>query len=246
MGADKQYILIVGASGGIGRAISSALAEKDAALILMGRRENRLRDLQRELSCESRIALCDIRDNNEISRFFEMLKGEGIKLSGMVYCAGVCFVKSLKAMEEGELEDMFRTNVFGFYELCRHFQSSKISVKGASIVALSSYASVSKEPGMSAYAMSKAAMNTMVQVLAKELAKREIRINAVLPAVVMSRMGEDNDEWTQEEMDVGRTVQSYGFIPKIRIAEMVEFLLSQRSSHTTGGLFEISAGFRGC
>ena len=241
--SNKKYILIVGASSGIGAAIAERLSNEDNVIILMARNEDRLISVKNRLRGESEIIKCDVTDYNALELFFDKLKQKNIKLSAMVYTAGICFIKPIKAMSAGELDELFKINVFGFYEMCRQFQSSKISEKGASIVAISSYASVTEEPGMSAYAMSKSAMNTAVKVMAKEFSKRQLRVNAILPSNTESKMGQELDVWTEEELEEIQNVQFLGAIPKGEIAETVAFLISKNSAHITGALIEISAGY---
>ena len=245
MASEKKYILIVGASSGIGAATAKELSDSDTVVILMARRVQQLEKVQKELSGESIIAPCDVCDYDQVIAFFDSLKEQNIKLSAMVYTAGICYVKTIKMMEQGELDDMFRINVFGFFEMCRNFQSPKVSERGASIVALSSYASISKETGMSAYSMTKSSMNTAVQVMAKEFIKREIRVNAVLPARTMSRMGNTVDEWSEEELAAIKEVQSLGSVPIEEITRTISFLLSESAAHITGSLIEISGGYKG-
>ncbi len=241
----QKYILIVGASSGIGAATAKALSNSETTIILMARRVDQLEVVQKTLSGNSIIAPCDVCDYSQIDLFFQSLREKDIKLSALIYTAGICYVKTIKMMTPGDLDEMFRINVFGFYEMCRHFQSPKISERGASIIALSSYASISKETGMSAYAMTKAALNTAVQVMAKEYIKREIRVNAILPARTMSRMGNTMDQWSEEELNAIKEIQSLGSVPIGEITDTIAFLLSESASHITGSLIELSGGYKG-
>ena len=240
---DKKYILIVGASSGIGSDIAKHLAGDKTVLFLMARRKDKLTTLQKQLNGPSEVVVCDITKNEDIQSFFLHIKEEGIKFNAMIYTAGVCYKKPVKTMLPGEIEDLFKVNIFGFYEICRWFQSSAISERGASIVALSSYASISKERGMSAYAMSKAAMNTAVEIMAKEFIKRKIRVNAILPANTTSVMGREEDFLSDEEQERILEQQPLGVISIQEISELVAFLISEKASHITGALLEVSAGY---
>ncbi len=242
--SDKKYILVVGASSGIGAYVAKYLSNRENVIILMARRHELLLSLSKELNGESIIWDCDITDYSQIESFFEYLRDKEIKLSAMIYASGICCVKPLKVMETAELERMFAVNVFGFYEMCRQFQNTKISVRGASIVAFSSYASVTKESGMSAYAMTKSAINTAVEVFAKEFSRREIRVNAILPAYTMSKMGVLVDSRTEDELNEIKKIQPLGVIPLDEIAKLIKFLISSDSNHITGSLIPISAGYR--
>lgn len=238
-----KYILVTGASSGIGRETAKKISNKDTMVILVARRREKLDLVKCELEGEGIVIPCDLTKTEEITLLFEKLKSMNVKLDGLIYCAGICFVRPLKVMEEGDLEKMFRINVFGFYEMCRMFVNKSASNKGAVIVGVSSYAAVSKESGMSAYAMTKEAMNVQTQVLAKEFAKRRIRINTVMPANVMSKMACEDNEWTAEEINDIESKQPFGIISIESVVGVIQFLMSDAAKYITGENIAISAGY---
>lgn len=238
----KNY-LIAGASSGIGRGVAKMLSDDNTTIILVAREEEKLKRVQEELSGNSIVIPCDVTKNEDIKRVFDKLETEKVKLDGLVYCAGMCFLKTLKMMKSTDLEDMFRVNVFGFYEMCRHFSKVSVSNKNASIVGISSYAAVTKEAGLSAYAMSKGAMDIQVQALSKEFIRRKIRINSVVPARVKSKMDSDNNDWTDEEIALVNEKHPLGIIPIDDVVKAVEFLMSDAARHITGESLCISSGY---
>lgn len=243
---DKKNYLIVGASSGIGKELIINLSnDENVSLIGCARRMSKLDEVQKLVKTDCIMMQCDVRDYNSVEALFERIRSENIKLDGLVYCAGISYVKPLKVMKAGELDEVFRTNVFGFYEMCRQFQSIKISNNGASIVGISSYAAFLQESGLSAYAMTKAAMNVQASVLSKEFTKRQIRINTVMPAIVESKMASEDNEWTEEQLDRVRERQAYGAIPISQVVECIKFLLSEKSSYITGSSIPIGAGYKG-
>lgn len=238
-----KYYLVTGASSGIGREVAKQISNEDTTVVLVARREDKLKELQLELMGPSVVIPCDLRRSVDIKNVFDVLSKQKIKLDGLVYCAGICFVKPIKIMEENELQDMFQINVFAFYEMCRYFSQVSVSNKGACIVGVSSYAAVSKEAGMSAYAMTKESMNVQTQVLAQEFLKRKIRINTVMPAHVMSKMAEDENTWTEEEIEIVKRKQPWGIIPIDNVVKVIKFLLSRDAQYITGQSISINAGY---
>lgn len=238
-----KYYLVTGASSGIGREVAKQISNEDTTVVLVARREDKLKELQLELMGPSVVIPCDLRRRVDIKNVFDELSKKKIKLDGLVYCAGICFVKPIKIMEENELQDMFQINVFAFYEMCRYFSQVSVSNKGACIVGVSSYAAVSKEAGMSAYAMTKESMNIQTQVLAQEFLKRKIRINTVMPAHVMSKMAEDENTWTEEELEIVKCKQPLGIIPIDNVVKVIKFLLSRDAQYITGQSISINAGY---
>jgi Dehydrogenases with different specificities (related to short-chain alcohol dehydrogenases) len=243
MEVSMKYYMITGASSGIGRETAIQLSSESSTILLVARRRDNLLKVKDMLKGPGIVMPCDLTDPKEIESVFEALKNQNIKLDGLIYCAGICFTKTIKMMQSGDLENMFRINVFGFYEVCRHFQKVKISNAGAAIVGVSSYAAILKESGMSAYAMSKEAMNVQVQVLSKEFAKRKIRINTIMPANVMSKMDCENNDWSEEELRIVNSKQPFGIIPIENIVEIIKFLLSDTARFITGETLSVSAGY---
>lgn len=240
-----KYYLVAGASSGIGCETAKQLSDDTTTVILVSRREDALKRVQKELTGNSIVIPCDLTVPEEIEHLFDALVHKQIKLDGMVYCAGICFTKVIKVMETDDLENMFRINVFGFYEMCRHFQKVKVSNKGAAIVGISSYAAATREAGMSAYAMTKEAMNVQVQVLAKEFLKRKIRINTVMPAYVMSKMNGADNIWTEEEITWAEQKQPFGLIPIENVVKVIRFLMSEDAAYITGEAIVMNGGYYG-
>lgn len=238
-----KYYMVTGASSGIGLEVAKQLSDKNVTIILVARREKLLQEVSTKLVGESIILPCDLTKSQEIQYIFDTLKSQNIKLDGLIYCAGVHFTKSIKVMKYEDLEYIFRINVFGFYEICRYFQKVKVSNSGSVIIGISSYAAVSKEAGLSAYSMSKEAMNTQVQILAKEFAKRKIRINTIMPAQVMSKMACENNNWSEQEIESVENKQPFGIIPIENIAEIIKFLISDTAKFITGETLSVSAGY---
>lgn len=240
-----KYYLVTGASSGIGRETAMRLSDSDTTVILVARREDRLKKLQQEMAGQSVIVPCDLRKSSDIANVFQVLSERNIKLNGMVYCAGVGCIAPIKVMERESLEEMFQINVFAFYEMCKCFAQRNVSEKGSTIVGISSYSSVSCESGMSAYAMSKEAMNTQVKVLAKEFIKRKIRINTVYAGKCYLEDGlRKQSIGTEEEINSVESKQPLGIIPIENVVDMIMYLMSDAGKYITGETIAISAGYQ--
>ena len=133
-----KYYLVTGASSGIGRQVAKELSNNETMLILVARRKEKLEELQCELNGDSLVIPCDLYKEEDIEHVFEVLHNKKIKLSGMVYCAGICTITPIKAMDMDALKDMFQINVFAFYQMCKCFAQRSVSEKGSVIVGVSS------------------------------------------------------------------------------------------------------------
>lgn len=230
-------ILITGASSGIGRVIAKYLDSLGKyQLVLLARRQERLVNLQNELKNPSVIIPFDLTQIKDIEQIFIICKEKGIKLDGLVHCAGIGFVTPIRNNSIDEMTVTMQTNYYSFIELGRCFSSRKYTNNEASIVAISSISPFTCYTGATNYAASKAAVNIAVRIMSKEFLKRKIRVNAICPAYVNTPMGPaENDPVYLEQQPLGIIKAEY-------IAYLVEFLLSDKAKYMTGTLIPVSAG----
>ncbi len=248
----KKNYLIVGASSGIGEACVHKLAKEAENIIIVARNEEKLNTLQNQYEGEVNIfpVPYDVTDLEHINMVFGVCKECKIKLDGMVYSAGMDGTWPVKINNTALMEEMMKVNCFAFVEMARNFYSKRFSSDGASIVAVSSIASLLNDTGMSAYCASKAALNTYVKIMAKEFVRRRIRVNAVLPAGVSTPMAVKKGDLlsgltageTSRQNGISPNPQPLGMIPAETIASHIEFLLSDEAVYITGELLTIGAG----
>lgn len=242
----KNY-MIVGATSGIGESCAKLLADSETRLIVLGRNEEKLNWLQNSLQGEIIPLKYDLLDLHNIKNIYDVCRTYSIKLDGLVYSAGVDGTWPVKVNPLDKMREMMDVNCFAFVELAKHFYSKKNSNDGSSIVAISSLASLTTDIGMMSYSASKAALNAVVKTMAKEFVRRKIRVNAVLPAGVYTPMAEKKSELLDgiQDAEAGTTKgakQLLGMIPSQNVAEIVSFLISDKSRYKTGALEVISAG----
>lgn len=238
-----KSFLVVGASSGIGASCVRELADEKTTLVIVARSTDKLMQLKEE--CQGNIIVYpyDLNDLYNIKMIFNVCKEEQIKFDGMIYCAGVDGIWPIKANNTVAMQQMMNVNCFAFVELARHFYSTRISKEGAAIVAISSIASLLSDVGMSSYSASKAALNSYVKTMSKEFLRRKIRVNAILPAGVSTKMSSEKGELLHGiKKEDNSDLASFGMIPPENIAKNVRHLLSEDASYVTGELITISAG----
>lgn len=232
----NKKILITGASSGIGRATAIYLSKLGAQLVLNGRNEKRLQDTVSMLSGHShKIVVTDLVEQEDLTEMFNESNSDGIKLNGLVHCAGIPSVMPLKGLSKKRLAEAMETNFFTFIELVRQYSKKKHS-SGGSIVGISSILSVQPRAYETAYIGSKAAMNASIHSLAFELANKNIRINGIIAGNIMTEMVQKtleehgNEEHFQNV--VNRSLLGVG--QPDDIASVCAFLLSDMSKFVTG------------
>lgn len=237
----KKNILILGASRGIGKAVSQYLLKKGYCIVAVARTKSLLQELVAGQEENAKYIVCDLSNMSNVAGVFEKLNEWGIILSGVVYCAGICTTEPIKLIDMDIMQKDMIINTLSFVEMGKYFSKKKYLSNGGSIVAISSMSAWDMTKGMCTYSMSKAALNTAVQTMAKEFAKRKVRVNAVLPAYVNTEMTVGSDP-VDSRIALPQEKQPLGIIEPEYIAYMVEFLLSEKAQYMTGALIPISGG----
>lgn len=231
-----KWIFLTGASSGIGRVTAKYLDELGYRLVLVARSGDKLASLALELHEKPLYYAFDLRDLEHIETLFQSCRNEGVKLDGLVHCAGAGTNMPVRGNVIEEMQNMMATNYYSFVELGKYFGMKKYSNEGASVIAVSSISPLTCYPGACNYAASKGAVNAAVRVMSKEFMKRKIRVNAVLPGYVNTPLGPDEND------PVYIAQQPLGIIRAPYIAYAIEFLLSERAQYITGTLLPISGG----
>lgn len=231
---DKK-ILVMGATGGIGRQTAILLSKLGAKLVISGRDISRLEKTFSLLEGTGHQKIVfNIRDIHEISNFIKnIVEFDNIKLDGLVYSSGIIPTMPIKNTSYDFLHDVMMVNYFGFAEMVRHFSNKKNS-SGGSIVVLSSYASINGDKGQLAYSASKGAIDSSVIVMAKELYSKNIRVNAIRPSTVNCE-GLNLSDRSKEIVNM----MKIGPIDPKNLAEQIAFLLSDCSSGVYGRCFDV-------
>lgn len=250
--------LITGASSGIGAACAQNLVNLGHTVVLVARNKEKLLSFAASLKGKCYCYSYDLEDLDHIPSIFNFCKKEGIKLDGMIYCAGIDAESPIKGCSPRIWERAMKINCLAFAEMGRYFYSKRYSNDHARIVAISSSSSVSCDKGMGPYSASKAALNAVVRTMAQEFVRRGILVNAVLPAGVLTPLtvtkiqkmtGQQLDcKQMEQEIEANpvkineQDVQPYGLITAKNLAKIIIYLASPDNHYMTGALVPISAG----
>jgi 3-oxoacyl-[acyl-carrier protein] reductase len=175
--------LVTGGTGGMGRVIAATLAADgfDVAVAYTG--ETDLADeTVSEIKAQGRNGAAfaaDIADEDEVSALFEAVENRFGHLDAVVHTAGINHPVALADLDLADFDAIHRVNVRGTFVVDQ--QAARRVRKGGSIVNVSSSMVKFAPPGLSAYAASKAAVDALTRILAKELRGRDITVNAVAP-----------------------------------------------------------------
>lgn len=237
-----KIILVTGATSGIGRAVAERFASEGAKVIAIGRNRDQLAALEQSFPDRVYSYAYDLLDLDHMEEIFSFCKENSLKLDGLVHCAGVAFNSVIRTNNIEEMEETMRINCFAFMELGKYFSMKKYSNDGGALVAISSVEALKNEKGLSQYAASKAALNSVIKTMSKEFMRRKLRVNAILPANVKTPMMENTARQIENYMEMAEARQPFGLIEPEYIGYMAEYLLSDLARFMTGELVVMSGG----
>lgn len=240
----NKKILITGAASGIGKATAYYLSKKGAQVVAVDLNEEALLAMEDDFK-QNGLRMISVVGNlldDNLEYIFKKGTEDGVKLTGLVHCAGVSCILPLKGLNKERLHKVMNVNFYSFVELTRCFAMKKYSA-GGSIVGISSLAAIRPRAYELAYITSKAALNSAIECLAIELASKHIRVNGIMPGVVNTTM--ISAQQTDEQKMFIETMTSQcllGAAEPEQISAVAAFLLSDSSSIITGRIIPADGG----
>jgi NAD(P)-dependent dehydrogenase (short-subunit alcohol dehydrogenase family) len=243
---ENRKALITGGAGRLGRAIAAVLLREGASVVLADRDAGRLAAALAELvpSSAGGGKVASVAGDVAEEAAVERMLAEAGAVDILVNCHGVFPNTPLLEMTVEEWDNVFAVNVRGAMLTCREAARRWVrdGVKGA-IVNISSGASRSARAGSSHYAASKAAVNMVTEVLAIELGPHGIRVNAVLPGLILDDVVSVEDSERHPYINLMLQATPLGRTGRPDdIAEAVAFLASDRTPWITGAMLEVTGG----
>ncbi len=241
----KKTVLISGASRGIGKACAIKFAQNGYNLSICAKsRIDLLEELKIELEkfgSKVLIKKCDISENQAVSDWVNDTYDTFGNIDVLVNNAGLSLYSLLVNTYEQDFDKIINTNLKGAFLLTKAVYDIMVSQKTGSIVFISSVWGKHGASFESIYSASKGALIALSKSLAKELAPSNVRVNTVLPGVVMtdmlSTLSKEELQSLTNEIPLQRIAD-----PK-EIAETVYFLCSDQASYITGAEICIDGGF---
>jgi 3-oxoacyl-[acyl-carrier protein] reductase len=181
----------------------------------------------------------DVRDAGQVEGLMRQVKDVCGGLDVLVNNAGILRDRTMRKMTLDEWNSVIQTNLTGVFHSCKY--GAEILRDGGRIVNIASVAGLVGFPGQANYAAAKAGVIGMTRVLAKELARRRVTVNAVAPGIVQTAMmGEIKEEMREEyikQIPLGR------FATTDDIANAVLFFASEESGYITGQVLPVTGGW---
>jgi NAD(P)-dependent dehydrogenase (short-subunit alcohol dehydrogenase family) len=243
-----KIVIVTGASSGIGRAAASTFAEAGAVVIGVGRNDQALVELSREVASEDGSIVpkvADLEEDDQIDRLVTGTVEKYGKIDVVVNAAGIIGNGSIETTSPEEWDRMFNINLRSMFILTQKCVPHLATTQG-NIVNVSSVAGTRSFPNVLAYCVSKAGVDQFTRCTALELAPKGIRVNAVNPGVVVTslhkRAGMDEATY-QGFLDRSKETHPIGRVGRPEeVADLIHYLASDKAGWITGVTYEIDGG----
>lgn len=240
-----RVALVTGASSGLGRHFAGTLAQAGAAVALCARREDRLQQqvaMLRDQGARALAVAMDVGDSGSVHAAVQQVQDELGVVDVLVNNAGVATTEFFLDQEESSWDAVLDTNLKGAWLVAREVARRLAATgKSGSIVNIASILGERVAGASSAYATSKAALIQLSKAMALELARKNIRVNALAPGYVETEL---NSEFLASE--AGQRLMAR--VPQRRFAAMGELdgplllLTSEAGSYITGAVLAVDGG----
>jgi len=234
---------VTGGARGIGRAICEKLAREGAKVAFCGRdleRGRRFADELRKSGAEGQFFPADVARPDEVTSFLAAVLEKYRQVDILVNNAGITRDKLLVRMSSQDWDEVLGVNLTGAFQVTRAAAREMLRRGGGAIVNVSSVAGLVGNVGQANYSAAKAGLLGLTKALAKEFAKRGVRVNAVCPGFIDTEMTAGLSPELRAELLSRIPLQRLG-TPE-EVAEVVAFLCSDASAYITGQVVVVDGG----
>lgn len=247
---EGKVIIVSGGAKGIGAGIVQALAVENAIPVIVGRNKEDNKKLADELNAKGKRSFqiqAELTQPGDCEKAIRAIADEFGRIDGLVNNAGVNDGVGLEHGSYTQFLESLHKNLVHYYLMAHHALPYLIKSKG-SIVNIGSKTGETGQGNTSAYAAANGGRNALTREWAVELLKYDIRVNAVIVAECFTPLYEKWIDALSDPQEKLKQIKSKIPLGKRmtraeEIADMVLFLLSERSAHTTGQLIHVDGGY---
>lgn len=240
----NKVAFITGGTKGIGKQIAKTLSQNKFDIVINYRTENEeLKNLKKEIenfNVKCLLVKGDVSNFEDCKKMVEIIIKEFGQINVLVNNAGITKDMLLARMKKEDFEDVINVNLVGTFNITKNVVPYMMKKREGRIINISSVVGISGNAGQSNYSASKAGIIGFTKSLAKELASRNILVNAVAPGFIETQMTDVLKEEVKDKIVNNIPLKRIGTTQDV--ADVVEFLTSSKSSYITGQIINVDGG----
>lgn len=237
--------IVTGSSNGIGRSIALKLAEEGAYIIVNYNSDKKAAEETLEIIRKNHgyaeIYRADVSNYTQVKKLVEFAIDTYGKVDILVNNAGISKVGLFMDFNEEQWDSLINVNIKGVLNCCHAVIPNMIQNKSGVIINMSSMWGNSGASCEAVYSATKGAVSSFTKALAKELGPSNIRVNAISPGVINTRMNQWLTEEEKNELLDSIPLKKFGETQDV--ANLAAFLAKDNSSYITGQIITIDGGF---
>lgn len=240
---EGQIALITGGSKGIGKGIVQAMANAGAIVCFTARHQEQSMALEQEMKSSGRnckFYQADVADFDQCGTVVEAVVTEFGKLDILINNAGITDDNLIMRMKKESWDQVINVNLTGLFNMCKAAIKPMMKKRYGRIINMSSVVGITGNPGQVNYASAKAGVIGFTKSLAKEVASRNITVNAIAPGYIQSDMTDKLTE--QQQKTIMDTIPMNRMGTFNDVANGALFLASPLADYITGTTLHINGG----
>lgn len=237
---DSKVALVTGGSRGIGRAIAAAFAECGVSVVLTGRDSEKAQAAAEEIGGQASGIAMDVRDRAAVDTAIKSVLEERGQIDILINNAGITRDNLLMRMKPEDWDAVMATNLNGVYYCSQAVLRPMIRQRSGRIINISSVVGLMGNAGQVNYAASKAAILGFTKSLAREVASRNVTVNAVAPGYIETDMTKDLPSEATDALREAIPMRRIG--QPSEVAKAVLYLASEGAGYVTGQVLQVNGG----
>ena len=239
-----KVAIVTGAARGIGRAVALRYAEEGADVaFVVQKADERAVALENEikaLGVRTKSYVANVADFEAVKLLVEQVKADFSRIDILVNNAGITKDNLLMRMKKEEFQDVLNVNLVGTFNVTKNVIPYMMKARSGRIINISSVVGIAGNAGQTNYSASKAGIIGFTKSLAKEVASRNILVNAVAPGFIETNMTDVLKDEIKESIAKNIPLKRMGKAEDV--ANVVKFLSSEESSYITGQVINVDGG----
>jgi 3-oxoacyl-[acyl-carrier protein] reductase len=240
----EKVAVVTGSSRGIGKAVALKLASMGATVIVnyagsKDKAESVVQEIK-DMGQNAKAIACDVSDFQMCKDFIEDVQKRFGRIDILVNNAGITRDSLAMVMKEEDFDAVIATNLKGTFNCIRFVSRIMMKQKSGKIINVSSVSGVTGNAGQVNYSAAKAGVIGITKSMARELASRNIQVNAIAPGFIETDMTNTLSEKVKEQAVLQIPLGRFG--KPEEVANLTAFLASDNSNYITGQVFHIDGG----